>query len=287
MPTTIPSGFSHLKTNLEITGLQKSTVSTRQNNVRDAVANGFDVLEDFLSGSYASSTMISPLKENDIDIFVVISPHYYDKYTPASLLDRLRTVLMRTYPKTPKISRNGQAVTITFTDFKVDVVPSFYREGGGFLIPNSISGTWIATDPRVHNSHLTQSNKWHNGDLIPIIKIIKGWNRCINNVFTGFYLELLVKNVLANVTITNFPSGVRFVFDKGREKVKYTIEDPAGFGDQVGGLNGISVSDAVSRFQTDYNRSYKAERYASQGQLALAYGEWRKIFPRYFPAYGS
>ena len=34
---TIASGFQKLMENLEITGLQKSTVSTRHNSVRDVV----------------------------------------------------------------------------------------------------------------------------------------------------------------------------------------------------------------------------------------------------------
>jgi small multidrug resistance pump len=41
----------------------------------------------------------------------------------------LTALILLSYPKTPDISRNGQAVMITFTDFKVDVVPAFYRNG--------------------------------------------------------------------------------------------------------------------------------------------------------------
>ena len=286
LPKTIASGFSTLKSNLEITGLQKTTAANRQNNVRDAVADGFDIHESFLAGSYARSTMISPLKESDVDIFVLLEAKYYRQYTPATLLDKLRAILKRTYPSTPKISRNSQAVTITFTDFKVDVVPSFYRTDGGYLIPDSIDGEWISADPTVHHGNLTDANRRHGGELIPVIKMIKSWNRCINEAFHGFYLELLTKQVLTNVTITDYPSAVRYVFDKGREAVKYTISDPAGFGDQVGGLKGVSnIKDAVSRFETAYSRAVKAESYADSGNIELAYGEWRKIFPNYFPTY--
>ena len=62
--TTISQGFRVLRSRLEITGLQSSTVSTRQRNVRNAVARGFTVLESFLTGSYARSTMIAPLKDS-------------------------------------------------------------------------------------------------------------------------------------------------------------------------------------------------------------------------------
>jgi hypothetical protein len=58
---TVPAGFEKLKSDLEITGLQSSIVSTRQKGVRDTMASGLTVLEDFLTGSYARSTMIAPL----------------------------------------------------------------------------------------------------------------------------------------------------------------------------------------------------------------------------------
>jgi hypothetical protein len=231
--------------------------------------------------------MIGPLAKADIDIFMVLNTSYYEKYKPAALLDRLRTVLLKTYTKTPKISRNGQAVTISFTDFEVDVVPCYNRQGGGFLIPNSKAGMWISTNPPVHDTATKEANKAHNGDIVPLIKMIRGWNREINSAFSGFYLELMTINILTNVKISDFPSGVRFVFDKGREKVKFKQRDPAGFGNEVNPLNNVTtVEDAVSRFTMAYNRAMKAEDYARNNNIEAAYGEWRKIFGSYFPAYG-
>jgi len=286
VPKTISAGFTTLKNNLEITGLQRTTASARQNNVRNAVARGFDVLESFLAGSYARSTMISPLLKSDIDIFIVLDSKYYYDNTPSKLLDKLRTALIKTYPTTPKISRNGQAVTITFTDFKVDVVPCFNRKGGGYLIPDAISDKWIETNPTIHHSHLTDANSWHDGNLIPLIKMIKGWNRCTNDSFNGFYLELLTKKILTSIIITDYSSGVRYFFDKGREFIQYTINDPANYGDQVNGLNKVrNVKDAIKKFETAYNRSLKAEEYAANGNIELAFKEWQKIFPEYFPVY--
>lgn len=74
MPFTNPESFTKLRSNLEITFPQATTVSTRQQNVRATIANGFTIVEDFLTGSYARSTMISPLKEADVDIFVALDP---------------------------------------------------------------------------------------------------------------------------------------------------------------------------------------------------------------------
>lgn len=135
MATTIPASFQKLKENLEITGLQKSTVSTRQNSVREVVENDLTVLDSFLTGSYSRSTMIAPpLKDADVDIFVVLDAKYFYNYDngqnegQAGLLDLVKRTFRKTYTKTPDISRNGQAVTIRFEDFVVDVVPGFNRK---------------------------------------------------------------------------------------------------------------------------------------------------------------
>ena len=68
MATTITQGFSKLRSNLEITSLQSSIVSTRQLNVRDVVRAGLDTNDDFLTGSYRRSTMIAPLTKADVRI---------------------------------------------------------------------------------------------------------------------------------------------------------------------------------------------------------------------------
>lgn len=287
MPTTIAAGFDRLRQNLEITDRQAATVSTRQISVREAVEADLKVLGSFLVGSYGRDTMISPLSEADIDIFVVLSADYFKQYRPAALLDKVRAVLLKTYTKTPAISRNGQAITITFSDFRVDVVPAFNRSGGGYLIPDSPNDAWISTDPTKHDAALTAANKAHSGDLIPVVKMVKGWNRIISGAFRGFYLELLVMDVLQGVTISDYPSGVRYLLDKGREKIKYKQTDPAGFGDQINPLDSVtSVADAVSRFETAYNRALKAEKFAADGKIQYAFDEWRKVFSEYFPAFG-
>jgi len=293
MARTILESFKKLKENLEITELQQSTVSTRQQNIRNAAASGLTIVDSFLTGSYSRSTLISPLKDADIDIVVVLHSKYFYHYKgqnggQAGLLDLLKRTLRKTYPNTPDISRNGQAVTIQFTDFMVDVVPAFSRQGGGYLIPNSVSQTWISTDPKKHVDILSAANKAHNGDLIPLIKMIKGWNRTINDEFRSFHLEVMALQILDQVTISDYSSGVRYVFDKARAYVKQANPDPAGYGGNVGSYLNTQdkVDAAVSRFETAYERSVKAEDYARRGYIENAVIMWRNVFGNYFPAFG-
>lgn len=204
-------------------------MSTRQQEVRDAVARGFTVWDSVLAGSYDRSTMSGPLKDADIDIIVVLSSEYWNRYTPGGLLNAVRDDLSETYTRTPKIRPDGQAVTLTFSGFKVDVTPAFSRQGDGYLIPNPPGGNWIETNPKAHSDLMTSQNKAHGGDLVPLVKMIKGWNRVINGAFKGFYLELMTTRILEDITISSLPSGARYVFDKGREKIKFKQADPAGY----------------------------------------------------------
>ncbi len=292
MATTINHAFSQLKQNLQITGLQTETVSTRQKNVRSVLEAGLSVNDTFLAGSYSRSTMIAPLSDADVDIFAVLDVKYYHNYNgqnggQAGLLDLVKRTLRKTYTRTPDISRNGQAVTIRFDDFKVDVVPAFYRQGGGFLIPNSIKQSWLSTDPKKHVNIMSTSNTTHNGDMVPLVKMIKGWNNKIGSFFMSFHLEVLALSIFNNVTISNFPSGVRFYFDKGKDLVSKQNPDPAGFAGDVGSyITREKIDGAVSKFQLAYERAVKAEEYDRRGNTRDATEMWRKIFGDYFPAYG-
>jgi hypothetical protein len=293
MATTITQSFQILKSNLEITGLQKETVSTRQNSVRAVVESGMTVHRSFLTGSYSRNTMIAPLKEADVDILMVLDASYFHHYNglnggPAGLLDLLKRTLRRTYTKTPDISRSGQAVTIRFEDFGVDVVPGFDRQGGGYLIPNSVTQKWLSTDPEKHVETFSSANRAHNGDLVPLIKMIKGWNKNSNEFFRSFHLEVLTLHVLHGVTITDYPSGVRYFFDKARDLVTKQNLDPAGYGDDVGSYLNTpdKIRDAVSRLQTGLTRALRAEQQALAGNIPDAIETWRLIFGNYFPAYG-
>ncbi|HOP08408.1 MAG TPA: CBASS oligonucleotide cyclase [candidate division Zixibacteria bacterium] len=289
MATTSTQGFAGLRSNLEITGLQSATVSTRQTNVRDAVAAHMDVVDSFLTGSYMRSTMIAPLKEADIDIFIVLDVSYYHNLAgPAALLDKVKRELKKTYPTTPRISRNGQAVTISFTDFDVDVVPGFYRTGGGYLIPDSVRNTWIPTDPKQHVIIWAAENKKHNGNLIPLIKMLKRWNKKHSALLQSFHLEALILNILDGITISDFPSGVRYVFDKARMAVQYPIPDPAGYNNNIGGYidTDEKLLEICNRLERATLQAREAESLDASGNTRRAFEKWRTIFGDYFPAYG-
>jgi hypothetical protein len=294
MATTIQQSFLKFKQNLEITAIQASVVSSRQTNIREVLEGELNILDSFLTGSYQRSTMIAPLEKADIDIFFVLNSDYFNHYNnglnggQAGLLDLVKRNLKKTYTRTPDISRDGQAITIQFTDFIVDVVPGFNRQGGGYIIPNSISKTWISTNPKIHVDLVKSSNTAHNGDFVPLIKMLKAWNRNSGKFFSSFHLEMLALKILDNVTITDYPSGARYFFDKARDWMNKQLPDPAGYGGDIGAYINTNekIQEAKNKLQLAYERALKAEDYASKNHIENAVNMWIKIFGDYFPAYG-
>ncbi len=287
MAKTIDEAFRKLRTNLEITGLQESTVSTRQQRIRTLLEADFQVLDSFLGGSYRRNTMIAPLGEVDVDIFVILDPRYHAADGQQRLLEAVRATLLKTYTRTPKIRPDGHAVTITFTDFKVDVVPGFHRKGGGYLIPDASQVRWIGTDPKRHVEIWSAANKQHDGALIPLIKMLKGWNKS-RGLLKSFHLETIALHVLNNVRITNYPSGVRFVLDKARAWLDSPLADPAGFSKDIGAhlCRPADIEDVRKRLAWAAARASEAEQLAAAGKIAAAFDKWSLLLPGYFPAYG-
>ena len=284
MATTILNGFAELQYRLNISTLQASTISTRQTNLRDAIKSEFTVIEDFLTGSYRRNTMILPLKEADVDVVIILDPSYHSKYTATALLDRVRTVLLKTYT-TPKISRNGQAVTITFTDFKIDVVVGYNRTGGGYLIANSMTNGYLSTNPKTHVSQWSTSNAEHGGMLVPLLKMVKGWNRQNGGFLQSFHLEAMVRHAYQGGQIGGYPGAVREFFKSAQYRID--VMDPAGFGGNVGSyLSPTDRSDVISRFASAYKRASDAIDYDSNGSTSKAFDRWALVFGTYWPAYG-
>lgn len=291
MATTINSAFEKLKTNLEITDLQESTVSIRQNNVREVMKAGMEVMDSFLTGSYSRKTLIAPLSEADIDIFFVLAPIYFNpnqNHCQAKLLDLVKTTLKRAFTRTPDISRNGQAVTIKFTDFMVDVVPAFNRKGGGYLIPNAVNQTWISTDPKIHVQMMSLHNKRQQGRLVPLIKMIKGWNKKNGHFFQSFHLEVLAHQIYNNMQINDYPLAMQFFFEKARGLITQNNPDPAGYGGNVGSYINTQnkMTEAIAKMQQSYEKVLKAGYAADKLNLRESFEYWQKIFGDYFPAYG-
>jgi len=286
---TVTYAFMKFASDLNITELQQETVSTRQRRVRTCVGQRLDVIDDFLTGSYRRDTMIAPLKDADVDVFLVLNAKLFDDPPngPANVLAKLKHAIDDSYSEATDSSRNGQAVTINFSDFKVDVVPSFNAQGGGYLIPDPNERKWIHTNPKTHVSLWSQTNSQQDGKFVPFVKMIKAWNRAHSRRFRSFHLETVVREVFRNRKIDIYPDAANYFFQNVHNYIN--VPDPAGLGGNFGGY----LSGNLTRL-LEINVSVQSAGLKARDAIALnaagktqeAISKWQIIFGDYFPSFG-
>lgn len=288
MARTVHQAFDEFMRNLEITDLQSTTVSDRQSNVRSILKKELTVLDDFLTGSYRRNTMIRPLKEADVDIFIVLDPSYYNSGNPRGILDKVKKVLVDYYKQGVDVSRNGQAVTIYYTDFRVDVVPAFNRTGGGFIIPNSANQSWIETDPKSHVEIWSAMNSTKGGSFIPVLKALKRWKNTKCDSINSFHLETIALSIFQPIEMNTWNGTLGYFFNIARQKILSNVPDPApGFYGYVDSYMSYSQKQScVSPLQTAFDRVTRATEFENDGKHYEAIEQWRLIFGDFFPAYG-
>ncbi len=284
--------FAELRSNLELTGLQEATVAARQQRVRDVAAERLTVVDDFLTGSYRRRTLIGPLKRADVDLVVVLD-RGYRKRGPRAVLDLVKKALLAEYPKAPQISRSGQAVTIVFSDFMVDVVPAFVRPwwtwDEGWEICDSGSDSWIATNPRKHVEISAKANQVHDGELVPRIKQLKAWNRAVGEPLRSFHVEVLAWSIFGRSGWSYHGqssdwASASYFFKKAKGKMRAPLPDPAGTGkDMAAYLRGTALDAAVSKAESAYKRCMRAEESAKDGDLGSMHEAYGKVFGSYYP----
>jgi hypothetical protein len=287
MATSIHQGFSELQRNLNITSIQESTLAERQQNIRRVLESEFIVVDTFVMGSYRRHTIIAPLSKADVDIFVVLDHRYFERSGPYPILERIRERL-RAANLPSGIRPDAPAVTVTFDDFKVDVVPGFNRPVDGYLIPDPSLKGWLPTNPKKHIEIWSRENEQHAGKLVPLLKMVKGWNNKHRRSLRSFHLETMSLQFVRGVEIADYSLAVGYVFDKARVKVKLPTQDEAGYGGNVGNYldTQAKMSAATSALEAVYAGSIEATEMESRGMTFEAFQQWRVIFGDYFPTYG-
>ncbi|MBN1171300.1 MAG: hypothetical protein JXA67_03920 [Micromonosporaceae bacterium] len=298
MTTTVSDAFNRFRANLELTGLQESTVAERQSSVRAAVARELPVIDDFLTGSYRRHTLIAPLSRADVDLVAVLD-RSLRRRGPRAVLDATRRVLLKSYPNS-EVSRNGQAITIRFSDFVVDLVPAFVVPwwdlgGEGWDICDSGSDTWLRTNPRKHTELSAEINRRTGGRLVPTVKMIKAWNRTAGSPLRSFHLEALAWSTFdpgwvpyhwfgPGVSMETDPDNVSRFFSNAECLLGRRLPDPAqGRGDVGAYLSKSARTAAKSKVKTAHQRCQRAATLHATGDHVAAAAIYRQVFGDAFP----
>jgi hypothetical protein len=277
----VDEAFAKLKSTLEIGKTEQGLAVRRHHQIRDHVRQAWSLEDDFLTGSYRRDTKTKKLK--DVDIFVVIDDegpqaHLRD-LGPAAVLGELLAVLR---PKYPGAYVDRMSCVVPFGKeeevMSFDVVPAFDREGGGYEIPDTRTGAWISTNPRIHHELSTAKNKLCDGKFVPFVKMIKGINRHLQNpVAPSFLIEVMAQDIVME-PFGDYPEEVRWFLATAAERVDESWPDPAGLGPDVNTMSAFERTKAATTLREAQFISEKAIDLAATGQERAAVETWRELF---------
>lgn len=296
MATTIQQAFAQFSSNLEITDYQTGLVSDRRRHVVEVLANEISLYPSspsILIGSYDRRTLIRYLKEGDVDVMVILNyganQGWDNPDGTIRALDKFKAVLDKAYPYTEK-GRDRNCITMKFTEFRLDIVPAFAYDTGYYTIPDSIRRTWVQTDPIAFAQSITDVNKKLNNNFVPLIKMIKAWNRNEGWPIRSFHLECMMHNYFRNNTtcytspfmIKQFCAALpgyltQAAYDPVRgDRVDTYLDNYANPSKRQIAIE--KANKAVLRSNDAYNDQ---EKYPS-----IAINKWKALMGEFFPTYG-
>ncbi|WP_375755338.1 nucleotidyltransferase [Corallococcus exercitus] len=281
---------------LELTPAERTAASDQHKFLRDGLASRLEIEPDlypFLTGSYARSTAIRPLK--DIDLFCVLqrTPGLNPVSSkPMDALAMVRRALEDQYPgKTADPQNRSVNISFSETGIAYDVVPAFLDQGNSevFWIPDLQAKTWIRSNPRIHERLSVDANEAAGQELKPLTKAVKHWNRRqpAGERLRSFHIEVMIWAVLV-AKPGNRLDGLIEIFEGLASRVLRDTPDPAGLGPSINqGMTDAARTTAVTRLQRAASTLREARELAQAGHTEQAHYLLYGVFGDPYPEKGK
>ncbi len=196
--------FSAFCNNLTINN--KSSISDRYRLITNRLNLDFYGYQSYVDhslyvGSYGRGTAIRGFSDLDM-IFILPSAIYrqYNNYIgngQSALLQKVRSSLLKTYPKT-SIGGDGQVVVVSFSDgMMFEVVPVFSEINGSYKYPDSnAGGRWRITNPRPEMSKIR--DYIYSDNLKWLCRMTRAWKGTNAVPMGGLLIDTLAYRFICN-----------------------------------------------------------------------------------------
>jgi hypothetical protein len=283
--------FSQFHGNLSLTLLQSLDGMTKRNGVvsclnRHYYGSTSDTDHTFLIGSWGKQTAIRPPR--DVDLYFVLPFAVYSRFQAHSwnrqsaLLQEVKDVLADTYPDTD-MRGDGQVVIVRFDTYNVEVVPTFALTSGRYWIcDTNASGFYKEADPWSEVNYINSVDQANNGNLRPLIRMLKAWQTHCAVPIKSFQLELVAADFIGQCPWHLYDY---FWFDWiTRDFFVHLYHRANSFVVVPGTLEKIYIGNAwQSRAASAYSRAVKACEHERYNWVEAAGDEWQKIFGTQIP----
>jgi hypothetical protein len=292
---TTAQAFDKFRQRLELSEREQKDAEKRHGEVRQCLRGGFRIDTDFPSGSYRRHTKTKPLKDVDVMFVLGGDERWRRDKPPVKTLLAFEACLKKKYTENGQVEVGRRSVTVEFEKtyypeghdgkvLSIDAVPAFALSGGDYEIPDKITGTWIKTNPDTHRAQATAKNKALDGSWVPLVKMVKGWNRANGRPIKPSFLLEVIAEELVEPPFSDYPNEIRNFFAAAEATIGQTWADPAGLGPPVSDqMAAAMVTVAKKALQDAQRKATLAFRAAATGRQGDTLQILREILGDYFP----
>lgn len=200
---------------------------------------------------------------------------------------QVSAVLDGSFPNTAK-RRDRNCISMQFSEFRLDLVPAFKVNSSYYKIPDSIAKSWVPTDPTEVAAKITQVNSQMGSSFVPLIKMVKGWNRQAGWPIRSFHLECMMYDRYKSYSQGyTYPSVLKLLFEDLPSRLALACFD-ATRGSRVDMYLDNAATRTNRQIAIDKARSAAeaaAEAYEDQGKYApvVSINEWKRPNGRILP----
>lgn len=285
---SISQMFEEFIDNLAISN--KQTISDRYAELTKTLNKKFrdsdsETANTLQVGSFGRKTGIDGI--SDLDMLYIMPKSSWDTYNNAQngqykLLSDTKEAILNRYSRTD-VSVDRLVVTVTFSNFYIEVQPVFEQEDGSFKYPDTKNGgSWKITKPREEIDEVSSADKDKNQNLRRLCKMARAWKNKHGVAMGGLLIDTLAYNFLKS---TDYYDDKSFSYYDwlSRDFFQYLSELPEQT--EYAALGSKQRVKVKKKFQQEAKKAYDLCLKAIDAENQSSVNDkWKKIYGRPFPA---
>jgi hypothetical protein len=280
---TVSGAFDLMAKNTEISLGEYTTILQEQAEIERHLMQHIRKFSSVLHGAFSRKTIVSPLPGSIVDMLIVFREDDIKDVYPSRLSAKLNAVLAEGYPDAYTL-KDQSALMLPVKNFEYKIRPAYSISNNKYMLPDVTFDGWVKYNINSYDDIFVKENVRHKGQLIEVIRMIKTWNRASGNIFNGYYLELMVTDVLSSYEITSYSEAICHIFKTAFSEAVFQQHDPANLEFPIDGLNNIDdLLIAMRLIKKSYHLANDAIAYEQDVDTEKALRNWNKIFPQTFP----
>lgn len=280
---TVAGAFELLASSTELSLGEYTTITQSQADIERYLMQHISTFSTVLYGAFSRKTIVSPLPGSIIDMLVLYRDIDIKNTYPSRVFTDLCDTLIEQYPEAHAL-KDQSILMLPVNGFAYKIHPAYPVSTHSYMLPDEKFNEWAKYDINTYNEIFIKENVRHKGKLIAVIRMMKTWNRVSGNLFNGYYLELLVTDVLSSYEISSYSETLRHIFKFTVAEVVFQKHDPANMEFQIEGLNDIDdLISAMKLLQRSYALADEAITLEQEGDTEKALENWNRLFPNVFP----